>query len=296
MAAPTAPTTTTLATEALKKAGYSSPTSAQLTRAWDYWGNEVKNDIWNIVKDLKFMMTESVIVTTIGLSRYSFPTDIETLLSASLLDGTHDGVCQDGGSTTTAKLATTVTATEDWMKGKWIVIYLTATPATAYLSQCIGFNTTTKVATVSPAWTPSPDSTYSFIVADIQYPLEVGAIWGYDDENYPTSKERPHKLHPIGDSDYGEFILAGAPDDTYAVKLRYYANLLTLDESGTLHGTLLKRWRNIFIQGILAKQLQDDDDDRAQVEFSLYTQYVNSLKLREKYGSDLSQLQATVEL
>ncbi len=59
MAAPTPPNLATLATEGLKKAGYKSTGanwSTLLTRAEDYWMNEIKNDIYEAEKRLKSLM------------------------------------------------------------------------------------------------------------------------------------------------------------------------------------------------------------------------------------------------
>ena len=264
------------------------------TRAWDYWGNEIKSDIWTVCKELKMLQAESVIVTSKGLSRYSRPTDFSRSISDTILEGANTGVCQDGGGTTTAKLAATLGVTENWLQGKEIIVYLTADLTTAYVSQCTAFNTSTKVATVSPAWSPSPDSTYSYIIVDKYFPQKEDHIVDFDSEYHPTSKGRPSRIHPIGDADYGEFWLFQAPDKAYGLKQRYYANLTTIDEAGTLHATCLNRWRNTFIQGIMAKQLQDDDDKRAENEMKKYHQMVNLLSAREEYGMELSDLQATV--
>jgi hypothetical protein len=293
MAAPTPPTTSTLATEALKKAGYGTPTAAQLTRAWDYFGNEVKNDIWTVAKKLKSLQTETAMGVSENLWRYSCPSDFSSFLSATLMQGTHVGVCRAGGSTTTAILAADEDVTQDFAEGKEIMIYLTTTPTTALIAQITGYVESTKVATVFPAWTPSPGVTYSYIIVDSYYPLEISHINEIDKkENYPTNKGKPVSLHPIGDTDNGEFILFPVPDDAYGIKLKYYANLTTLDEAGTLHGTILNRWRNVFIQGIKYKQLENDDDNRATSEGSSYSNHLQTLLLREQYGmQDLSNLQ-----
>lgn len=295
MAQPTQPTSTTIATEALTKAGYSNPSTARITRAWNYWGQEIKNDIWMKVRELKMLQSEAVIALIEGQSRYSAPTDYSSYLSAVLLDGINYGVCQAGGSTTTVKLASSINVSAEYMRGKEIMVYLTSTPATAYIAQCTAFNESTKLATVNPAWTPSPDATYSYLVVDEYRKLDESAIWDYDGEVYPTEQREPTNIHPIGDTDYSEFILRPVPDDAYyGLRFRYYANLMTLDESSTLHGTLLYRWRNIFLEGITAKQLMDDDDNRALAKMASYYNMLNSLTLREEYGTDLSNLQATV--
>ncbi|GAH12919.1 unnamed protein product, partial [marine sediment metagenome] len=83
-------------------------------------------------------------------------------------------------------------------------------------------------------------------------------------------------------------------DAYYGLKLRYYANLMILDEAGTLFLNLLYRWRNIWIQGIMAKQLESDDDTRAQAEVSRYNAMLQSLILRETYGMGESELAMSI--
>ncbi len=298
MAAPTAPTTTTLATEALKKAGYSSPSTTQISRALTEFIQEIKNDIWLLIKDAESLRSSWTIVTSKGLAEYSFPSEMASCESAKLLDGLTTGVCQAGGSTTTAILASDLSVTEDWLQGKQIVIYLTATPTTAYIGQCTGFDTSTKVATISPAWSPSPDTTYSYLIIEIDYPLEVGPIWDPDSEYYPMAKQRPISINPIGIKGTGnaqdKFITFQTPDKAYGLQLGGTVNLMKMDEASDLHGELLYRWRNIWVQGIKAKQMEDDDDDRAMNELQKYQMLLSALSSRESYGMNLSQLQVTL--
>ena len=296
-AAPASPTATTIASQAMYQAGYSTPTSAQKARAKLTYIQEIKADIWNLAKKLTTLQFETVYSLTEGQATYDFPTAYSSLLSATLLDGADYGVCQAGGSSTTAKLAAAYSPATDWIRGKELMIYVTATPLTAYIAQVTGWNNTTKVATITPDWSVSPDATYSYLVVDTYYDLKIPPIWTWDQETFPTNQQRPIALMPLGNETLGgEFKLFQTPDDAYyGLKLRYYLNLMTLDEAGTLHGNLYYRWRNIWIQGIKAKQLTADDDNRAPTEVAKYERMLQTLILREQYGMDLSELQATVE-
>lgn len=294
---PGTPTGTGLASQAIFECGYSSPSTSQKSMATGHYMQQIKNDIWFLAKELATLQYETVYSLTEGQARYDFPTSCSKLISATLLDGANYDTCQAGGSTTTAILDAAYSPATDWIKGKELMVYVTATPMTAYISQVTGWDNTTKVATIAPAWTASPDATYSYLVVDTYYPLEIKPVWNWDSENFPTNQQRPVALMPIGDETLGnEFLLFQTPDDGYyGLKLRYYLNLMTLDEAGTLYDNILRRWRNIWIQGIKAKQLSADDDNRAQAETAKYNQLLQGLILRETYGMELSELQTTCE-
>jgi len=297
MAAPTAPTLTTITTEGLKKAGYSTVSSGMgatlLTRAQGEWMEEIKNDIWMVAKKLISLQTTDIVIVNEGQSKYSLPSDFSSFLGDEviLLDGSITGTAQAGavGSIT---LAATSTMSESWMLGKDILV--TAGAGAGEISQCTAYNTSTMVATITPDFGTAPDNTSAYMVIDINYPLKIAAVWDMYGENYPMDKHRPITFHPIGDEDYGEFLLFQAPDDTYGLKIPYYANLMTLDLAGTLMATLYQRWRNVFTMGVTAKCFEADDDDRANDTLLKYNAAVQLLTMRETYGYDLSSLQAVV--
>lgn len=297
MAAPAAPTATTIASIGYYEAGYSTPSATQKAHAKSYYIQQIKNDIWNLAKELSTLQFETVYGLTEGQSTYAFPTDVSKLISATLLDGANYGTCSATGTTSTIKLASTFLPTEEWMLGKEILMWDSDTPdpLTAYISQCNAWSAPT--ATVSPVYGAAPDATDDYLVIETYYPLEIKPVWDYDIQTYPTKQERPVMLSPLGDETLsGEFLLYPTPDDDYyGLRLRYYLNLMTLDEAGTLHGNLYYRWRNIWIQGIKAKQLAVDDDQRAPQEMALYRQMLQTLILREQYGMQLSELQVTCE-
>ena len=295
MAAPTAPTLITITTQALKKAGYPSPTATQLTNAQDEFMEEIKNDIWTLAKKLKSLHTTSVMITANGQSRYSYPTDYSSDLSVTILHGSITGTAQ-AGSTNTITLDATDSSGETDLLGKSILI--TANTGKASMSQCTALDTSTKIAIVTPNFNTAPDSTSEYMAIATHYPLQSSPVWDYDNLTNPMTRGLPTHFSPIGDADYGEFMLYPVPykdnSEVYGVQARYYANLMTLDLTSTLMATLYQRWRNVFTQGVYAKQLQKDDDNRAGQAINMYNQALHGLILREQYGMDLNNLQAAV--
>jgi len=295
MAAPTAPTLITLTTEALKKAGYTYPTPTQLTNAQDELMEEIKNDIWTLAKKLKSLHTTSVMVSVNGQSRYSYPTDYSSDLSIVLLDGSVTGTAQ-GGALGSVTLAANESLGESDILGKSTLI--TSGTGKASMSQCTTYNDSTKEAIVVPNFNTAPAVGSGYMVIGTNYPLTVLPLWDYDNLSNPMTRGLPTRFTPIGDADYGEFILYPVPhksDGTiYGVQARYYANLMTVDLASTLMVTLYQRWRNVWVQGVYAKQLQKDDDNRAAQAINLYNQLLQGLILREQYGMDISNLQQQV--
>jgi hypothetical protein len=293
MAAPTAPTLATIVSEALKKAGHASPAAALTTRAQDYWMEEVKNDVFTLAKKLRSLQTQSVAILTKGKYRYAFPSDFSSHISLTLLDGNNTGTAQTGaaGSIT---LAAASNFAQDWMIGKEILI--TGGTGAGSMSQCTAYDTSTKVATVSPNFATAPDNTSTYLIVESYSPLKEGPIWNLDENIYTTGKGTPNEFRIVGSASYGEFIITPPPDQTYyGLKLIYYADLMGIDLAGTLMATIYKRWRNVFIQGVKARCLENDDDERTDNEMKKYNGMLNLLVMREQYGMDLSNLNATIE-
>jgi hypothetical protein len=296
MAAPPVPSLRTLVTEALDRAGYANPSEARLQRAERHWMEETKQDIWRKSKKLKSLYTSSVAICTENQGRYPFPPDFASDLSVVLLHGTTRGTAQSGANAAIT-LASTEDVTQESILGKEILIYDGI--AKANISQCTAYNTTTKVATVTPAWTTQPDSTSLYMIVDIYYPLKQNPIWNTDRNNYQTTRGTPFEYYPIGDSDSGEFILYPVPhhisDIPFGMKLRYYANLLRVDLDSTLMATLYRDWMGELMQGVFVRALQDLDDVRYREEKQIYMNMINLLVATETYGLDLHNMQATVE-
>jgi hypothetical protein len=298
MAAPTAPTVTTIATEGLNKAGYVSSTpgwTALLSRASNRWMAEVKNDIWGYIKDLKMLQLTRFLTLTNGLSRYSMPTDFSTDMTQVCCFGNHRGTVT-GGTSTSVNLALDEDITTGDIIGKEIVI-TSGTGLNSY-SQVTAYDTATVSATVSPAWATTPVSGDGYMIIDTYTPLIRKPIWELDQNTYPSVQGEPEFSFETGDADYGEFYLYPTPYRSdavpYVIKQRYYANLLTLDLAGTLMSTLYQRWESVWVQGVYAKALEDMDDNRAIAEKTAYVNMVRNLFGRERYGLEQSDMRCYV--
>lgn len=294
MAVPSAPTLITLAAEGLKKAGYSSPTTAQQDRAEDEFIEEVKNDIVNVERRLTSLQTTSVLVTTNGQSRYALPDDYLSDLDIVIMDGTVIGTAQAGAS---GSITFAADDTEDDKIGKDVII--TANTGKGSMSQITAYNSSTKVATVTPNFTTAPDATSTYMQVSSYNPLIQVPIWDLGRFRRSAIRSTPTHYFPMGDVDNGEFILDPVPyrdgSTPWGLQLRYYADLMEIDLAGTLMATLYKKWRNVWEMGVAAKQLQSDDDNRQELWMRRYEFALQTMIAREKYGYDISNLNCTIQ-
>ena len=297
MAAPTMPTSATIIEEGTKKVFRDTAPPDITTRA-GFWLEEIKNDLVALMgaKKLEFLQAARVLTLTDGLSTYSQPTDFYSALSMQIVDGSHQGTAQ-AGDTNKITLAASATMSEADMIGK--EIYTTGGTGPNQVGQCIAFNTATKEATVNTTWGVTPDATTTYMVAAEYKNLTERPIWELAWTDRPTLKGKPTHYLPKGDADDGEFELYPVPyrdeaGHTYVIKQMYYADLMELDLTGTLIGTLYKRWRNMWIQGVFAKTLESTEDPRANREMQKYTGMVQAIAMRETYGNDISNMRVTV--
>lgn len=291
MAIPADPSADSIVIEGLKRAGHLSPTTPQQTHAKDEYLEEIKNDISTISRKLKSLQKTSVLIVDKGKSRFDRPTDFMSDLTIVLMDGVKTGTAQ-GGTTSSITFEATDTSTENDVVGTEILV--TAGTAKASFSQATAFDTTTKIASVTPTFAVAPANLDTYLVVDRYYEITQAPVFQADRVSNPTRLERPSFYSPIGDDDNGEFIFNTAPDKQYGMRMRYYADLQKLDLTSTLITTLYRRWRTVFVNGVRAKELQLRDDDRASEAIAFYRQLLNTLILRETYGTDLSSMQVGV--
>jgi hypothetical protein len=273
--------------EGLAKGGESSPTTASTNRAKTVWMEEIKNDIWHLGKKPKLLHATSYGIFPVGQSRFTNPDDFSSDLSLTILDGSNRGTAQTGSSSSITLSASDVSA-EVYILGREILI-ISGTGQGSY-SQIIAYNTTTKVATVTPEFSTAPDSTSGYMIVDTEWPVEQRPIYERDTVFQTPLTGIATKFYPIGDEDFGEFILEKAPDRVYGARLRYYANIMLIDIDSTHMSTIYQRWRQIFVEGIRFKKLDDEDDVRANDAYTRYRKVLYDLITRETYGMDISNI------
>jgi hypothetical protein len=274
MAVPGIPSVTTIVTQALKRAGRTSPTAAQITEASEHAIQEVKSDIAIVAPTHPNLLVTATTVTTKGLQRYAFPDDYHQPYSLMLLDGPEEWRLTVQDSTATSvTLPSSISLEERDIVGKYILV--TSGDGAEEYREVISWDNTTKVATVEAPWEEQPVAGSTVLIVNAYTKLwPMSATVDFDSIQHSTGIGKPRVAAENG----LEYLLYPVPDlSTYGILTRYYVDLSKLDEDGTTFRQLLREWRSLWIQGIAVKSMQRFDEDRYQLELGVYNTMLTAL-------------------
>lgn len=263
-AVPTAPALADIVTEALKQCGWADPVNdgnAPYTRARDTWMEEIKDDIVTGSKYLKSLKTERMFTITDGLNKYSQPSDYLANDKIEIWDGTHQDIVV-GATSGTITFAGNEDATD--VQGRSIVI--TSGTGVNQISLCYSYNSTTKIATVSPVRAVTPVAGDGYMIVDTKYPIDLSLV-EQPQTTVLNTTSRPTEYNVKENTTTGDIIFIPTPNKNssgkaYVCYQSYYADLKKLDLSETLLSTLYLKWRGLWMAGLKYRALQDYDDDR----------------------------------
>jgi hypothetical protein len=296
VAQPASPTALSLVTEGLRQARIFNPTATQISTYQTEVMEQLKNDLWQQVKQMKPLMTFSYMVLVAGQSRYSCPTDYASDMTMVVETGLTTGSVLSATANTITITTPSGSLGLTQVLGKDLAII--AGTAAASVSQIInlvvsGANTT---ITVYPNFQATPDATSTYMIVDAQWPVEADHIANYD--KYRTAGvDRPRKFYAMGDEDFDEFIFDVAPDNNYfyVARMRYFVNIMTLDLNSTLMSTLYQKFREYWIKGVKAQALSDNDDTTAGDALQERNAKLQELIMSQQYGTDIHTLRQHVE-
>mgnify|MGYP001618884253 CR=1 FL=1 len=281
MAVATVPTVALVIAEAFRVAGQKNPSTDLTTRATDRWMQEIAVDIAASSGTHRLLQERTVLVTTEGVHRYALPSDFQELGpggAVPLLDGPDaDRGTLRAATATTATLASDDGGDEDGRVGRELLT--TGGTGSAQTRQISAYNATTKVATVSAAWTTTPDATTPYLVVShtpelIYRPLLSGI--GAHDAQYPRGAptecgiwDRAIWVRPVPDK------------STYGLRVLYYMQLARLDLAGSRYLGLILEWENIWMAGLVVKVHKNNDDDRYQQSVATYMALLQALSAKQ---------------
>ena len=245
MAVPTAPTKTTILTEAYKRCGIPTPTTAQLLRAEDEWLGEVLREIasekrWHVMEDTQ------VQITTANQGVYTIPSPLIRVTEIRFYDGGTKGTASAGAASTITVASGTGNDSDLGHK-----IFLTGGTGSGQASRIV--SRSGDVYTVSPSWTTTPGASTTYMIATVELDL-TGPETGIPKSTavgYPKEWEEFE----------GEIYVYPVPDlSTYALEIKGQADVELIDESSTRYTTILREWRPAIMQGLRARIMEDLDD------------------------------------
>jgi hypothetical protein len=282
MSAPTQPTKTTIVTEALKRfTNGVTPTATDVTRAEDYGLEKVKRDIMGIGKNWRPLIRTVYDITKVGVAHYVNPSDFEKNASVGLMSGTHTGALSAVASTSAMTLAADENALQREAEGKYLLI--TSGTGVDQARQIDDYNATSKALVLTLAFTTLPVITDGYLICDSIKDLIPITNERYEQYEYPGIPGTPLRYADVPDDTLGKLALHPTPNAVFGLRRRYYADLMKIDTSIDLYNTILRRWANVFEQGVLVWKL-GEDDDRYETQNAIYQQFLSNLLVTDLDG------------
>lgn len=276
MAQPTAPTITSICTEAFNRCGVPSPTVAQLSRAEQEWFEPVKRSIADR-KDWHNVEETLIVIPQPFTQVVAMPTPLQRVLRMRFYRGEKTGTAQSGGTSSITIAAGTGDANDRGKK-----IFLTGGTGEAQSGRIISI--TNDTYTMSCPWATVPDDTTTYVVAET--------------EEFPNGPNMA-PLHGISPSttitqwDFIEHTLRFWPpvDDAnqYAIEIDGLVDLSLVDNSDARITRLLREWREALVRGLMVyiKEDQDDPDiDRDERKFDKATLAIMRQDTRKRLRGD----------
>jgi len=292
MALATAPTADSIVQEGLKKGGIRTPQVGDIKRAKEQWLQEIFNDIWMTSERtgntrLKTLQTTAIAIGVDNQRQYDLPSDFDEEMVITILDATDIGAAQSG-TISTVTLASDEDITQVTAEGKYVLMY-SGTSKGQY-RQIIGYNTTTKVASLASNFdsTKTPASGDGYAIIDDYNELEEFSMDELADYANPTEPGLPAYFAKYNDKFYFDRPL---DKSTYGMLLNYYSNLMKIDLSegdGNLITKIYTNWRSILTTGIKMKTEENIHSTEYKQTKADYQEMLMKLVLKETpYGGEM---------
>lgn len=251
--------------EAFRRSGYPAPTADQLLRARVEWLEE----LWRDAADEKRWRTLEqtvVLIPSAYVHDYPLPSPLVRPLRLRFYDGDVKGTASDGGAQTIT-LAADITPDQLGRK-----LFLTGGTGAGQVNRIV--SAAGAVCTMEKVWATNPDSTTTYMLANLELPIHGPAPY------MPHLGMGPSSLithWDVFDTTLQLYPLLNA--STYAVEIDGIVDvsLFDQDEDEERLVRIMREWRPAFVYGLMAKIFESDDDDtRAE----RYDQKYESAKLK----------------
>ena len=160
MSVPTAPTVTTILTEAFRRCGITSPTPAQLLRAEDEWLEEIKQEL-DAEKRWKNLEDTAVLISVAYQQGYDIPSPLYRVMRMRFYSGDVIGAAVGGGASTITLAASQGSPI---LRGR--KIFLTSGTGAPLVNRIISVSN--DICTVQDAWTTQPIAGTTYMIANFE--------------------------------------------------------------------------------------------------------------------------------
>lgn len=272
MAVPSDPTVTSIVRDALRHAGLFQPTSGQITEMSTEGLQTVKAELWASQERDKLIETSAMVLLPIGSGQLNTPSDFDHVVTLDVYS------CSDSMAFTASAAASgtltagaTFSADVSSIRGRYV--FTTGGTGSGQYRQITAYDDTTKVLTITPNWTVTPDATTTAFIGHLKKRLlmddpDHGRLVTNPDpvQGFPV-RYREVGVSPLN-TDMPAIEISPVPDTAnYAAILTYGPNLTRLDETGTLFVKHLRERRMIWVQGLIDQACRRYDEARYPAEF-----------------------------
>ena len=274
MAVPSSPTVSNIVQDALRHVLTATPTSGQETELTSNGFQTVKTEIWYACKTDTLLSTSAAIALAQGNGQITLPSDFDHVLHADIY------TCPDSlYFTATAGAAGTITApatfSGDASSFRGLYAFTVGGTGSSQYRQVTNYSDSTKVLTITPNWTVTPDNTTIAFIGSQKTRLQEWDPDAWSIIGVSNTGQRPVRYRILGttplNSGFPSMEIHPVPDlPQYAMLLQYGPNLTRLDESGTLFVKHLRERRALWIQGLITQASRRYDEARYPVEFQRY--------------------------
>lgn len=258
MAVPVAPTVLSICTEAFRRCGIASPTTAQLTRAEDEWFEEVKRDLssrkaWHSIEETL------VVIPQPYLQVYAQPTPLIQIHRMRFYRGTTTGTATAGSATTITIAAGTGNAQH---KGRKIFLVSgTGAAQSGRITNVVG-----DVYTMSCNWETTPIAGTGYMIADTERQVPGPT------HDFALDGRSPSTMLLAWDFIEHNLRFWPALDDAgqYALEIDGAVDLSLVDRNDGRLVRVLREWREPLLRGVMVRIKEDQDDpdvDRDERKF-----------------------------
>lgn len=249
MSAPTDPDVDSIVLEALQRAN----AMEYYVRAKNEWMDDIKRDI-EARKDWKVLENSAALILEAGASNSAFPTDYKKPVKATFFK-----ILANSASILGSGSSITLDAGEDITQGdaenKLILLLNTDGINIDYVGKVTSYDTTTKIASISPALSFAIDVSQIYLIVTDEKELPYIA--------YEDMRRTPILANPSVFTIFDRTLfINSANDEQFLIILDYLVDIFSVDLSGVKIARIYKEWKNAFIFGLILRAFTEKSDPR----------------------------------
>lgn len=264
MAVPSNPTVSSIVQDALRTVLTATPTSGQETEITNNAFQTIKTEIWSACTHDELLKTSLYIILPIGSGQVDTPAEFSSEVSLDVYVGPESwAFTAAAASSGTITMPSTFSADVSSIRGRYV--FTTGGTGSGQYRQITTYDDTTKVASITPNWTVTPDATTTAFIGYSRNQLVR------QDRPIMLGQGQPRCYRMVGssplNSDLPAIEIMPVPDHArYALILTYIPNLTRLDETATVFVKHLRERRSLWFQGLVAYASRRYDEARYPVE------------------------------